>query len=187
MASRGQFGESYRRLKIQLPFPAVIGRVCPHTCETPCNRGRLDESININGVKRFVADWVMKNGLPDYLKKQALPEKCPVTKKEKIAVVGAGPAGLSAAYFLTRKGYAVTVFEASDAPGGLMVQGIPEHRLPRKVVEWEINAIKKMGVTIKTKSPVGKGGKTIEAPEEGIQGHLHRHRRPGQPEARRHR
>ena len=96
----------------------------------------------------------MEHGLPDYLKKQALPENIPVTKKEKVAVVGAGPAGLSAAYFLARKGYAVTVFEALPVAGGMMAVGVPEHRLPKKVVNWEIDNIKKMGVDIKTNSPV---------------------------------
>ena len=96
----------------------------------------------------------MENGLPDYLKKQALPENIPVTKKEKVAVVGAGPAGLSAAYFLAKKGYAVTVFEALPVAGGMMTVGVPEHRLPKKVVNWEIDNIKKMGVDIKTNSPV---------------------------------
>ena len=158
MASRGQFDEAYRRLKVQLPFPAVIGRVCPHPCETECNRGKLEnkpeDAISINGTKRFIADWAMENGLPDYIKKQALPENLPITKKEKVAVVGSGPAGLSAAYFLIKKGYAVTVFEALPVAGGMMTVGVPEHRLPKKVVKWEIDAIKKMGVEIKTNSPV---------------------------------
>src|SRR4030042_583012 len=141
-----------------MPFPGVIGRVCPHTCETECNRGKLDNPLAINNTKRFVADWVMENGLPDYIKKQSLPEKLPITKKEKVAVVGSGPAGLTAAYFLIKKGYAVTVFEAASVAGGMMALGVPEHRLPRKVVEWEINTIKKMGVEIKT----GSAGKNPE-------------------------
>jgi NADPH-dependent glutamate synthase beta subunit-like oxidoreductase/2,4-dienoyl-CoA reductase-like NADH-dependent reductase (Old Yellow Enzyme family) len=162
MASRGQFEEAYRRLKVQLPFPGVIGRVCPHPCEKECNRNNIEEPIAINATKRFIADWVMKNGLPDYIKKQALPEKLPVTKKEKVAIVGSGPAGLTAAYFLCKKGYAVTVFEAQSTAGGMMAFGVPEHRLPRKVVEWEVDAIKKMGVEIKTKSPIGKGGTSLD-------------------------
>jgi len=157
-AARGQFDEAYRTLKLQLAFPGVIGRVCPHPCETECNRGKFEENqekaIAINDTKRFIADWVMANGLPDYLKKQALPENVPVTKKEKVAVVGAGPAGLSAAYFLARKGYPVTVFEAAPEAGGMMTYGVPAHRLPKDVVKWEIEAIKKMGVQIKTNSPV---------------------------------
>jgi NADPH-dependent glutamate synthase beta subunit-like oxidoreductase/2,4-dienoyl-CoA reductase-like NADH-dependent reductase (Old Yellow Enzyme family) len=158
MASRGQIEEAYRYIKQYIPFPGVIGRVCPHPCEEECNRGKLDDPIAINNVKRFAADHVMENGLTGqfaYLKPQSLPEKLPITKKEKVAVVGAGPAGLTAAYFLIKKGYAVTVFEAEATAGGMMSFGVPEHRLPRKVVKWEIDALKKMGIEIKTNSAVG--------------------------------
>ncbi len=157
-AARGYFEDAYRSLKVQLAFPGVIGRVCPHPCETECNRGKFEENqekaIGINNTKRFIADYVMEHGLPEYLKKQALPENIAVTKKEKVAVVGAGPAGLSAAYFLAKKGYAVTVFESQPVAGGMMAVGVPEHRLPKNVVNWEIDNIKKMGVVIKTSSPV---------------------------------
>jgi NADPH-dependent glutamate synthase beta subunit-like oxidoreductase/2,4-dienoyl-CoA reductase-like NADH-dependent reductase (Old Yellow Enzyme family) len=154
MAARGQMDESYRYLKQYTPFPGVLGRVCPHPCEKECNRGKLDDPININGIKRFVADSVIADGLPDYLKAQSLQENVPVTQTAKVAVVGAGPAGLTAAYFLCKKGYAVTVFEAEAVAGGMMAFGVPEHRLSRKVVEWEINSLKKMGIEIKTKSKV---------------------------------
>jgi NADPH-dependent glutamate synthase beta subunit-like oxidoreductase/2,4-dienoyl-CoA reductase-like NADH-dependent reductase (Old Yellow Enzyme family) len=163
MASRGQFDEAYRRLKVQLPFPAVIGRVCPHPCETECNRNNMDNPIAINSIKRFISDYVMKTGLPDYIKRHALPDKAlPVTRKEKVAIAGSGPAGLSAAYFLAKKGYGVTVFEALPVAGGMMAVGIPEYRLPKKIVEMEIDAIRKMGVEIKTSSPVGKGGLSVD-------------------------
>jgi len=158
LAARGQFEDAYRSLKVNMAFPGVIGRVCPHPCEEECNRGKFEENqekaISINNTKRFISDYVMEHGLPDYLKKQALPENIPVTKSDKVAVVGAGPSGLSAAYFLAKKGYAVTVFEAQPVAGGMMTLGVPEHRLPKKVVNWEIDNIKKMGVTIKTNSPV---------------------------------
>jgi len=154
MASRGQLGEAYRYLKQYTPFPGVLGRVCPHPCEVECNRGKLDDPIAINDIKRYIADSVMNEGLPDYLKRQCLPENLPITRKEKVAVIGSGPAGLTAAYFLIKKGYAVTVFEAAAKAGGMMAYGVPEHRLPRKVVQWEIDTIKKMGVDIKTNSPV---------------------------------
>jgi NADPH-dependent glutamate synthase beta subunit-like oxidoreductase/2,4-dienoyl-CoA reductase-like NADH-dependent reductase (Old Yellow Enzyme family) len=157
-AARGYFEDAYRSLKTQLAFPGVIGRVCPHPCEAQCNRGKFEQdqekAVSINNTKRFISDYVMEKGLPSYIKKQSLPENIPVTKKEKVAVVGAGPAGLSAAYFLAKKGYGVTVFEASPVAGGMMSVGVPEHRLPRKVVNWEIDNIKKMGVSIKTGSPV---------------------------------
>jgi NADPH-dependent glutamate synthase beta subunit-like oxidoreductase/2,4-dienoyl-CoA reductase-like NADH-dependent reductase (Old Yellow Enzyme family) len=157
MAARGQMEESYRYIKQYIPFPGVIGRVCPHPCEKECNRGKLDDPIAINNIKRFVADSVMETGLKgqyDYLAPQALPEDCKVTQKEKVAIVGSGPAGLTAAYFLAKKGYATTVFEAASVAGGMMAFGVPEHRLSRKVVEWEINALKKMGIQIKTNSAV---------------------------------
>jgi NADPH-dependent glutamate synthase beta subunit-like oxidoreductase len=150
--------ESYRYIKQYIPFPGVIGRVCPHPCEKECNRGKLDDPISINNIKRFVADYVMEKGLVGqfaHIKPQASPENCAITKKEKVAIVGAGPAGLTAAYFLIRKGYAVTVFEAAAVAGGMMAFGVPEHRLPRAVVEAEINALKKMGIEIKLKSAVG--------------------------------
>jgi NADPH-dependent glutamate synthase beta subunit-like oxidoreductase len=155
MASRGQMDEAYRYLKQYVPFPGVLGRVCPHPCEKECNRGKLDDPISINNIKRYIADTVIADGLPDYLKKQSLPEKLSITRKEKVAVVGSGPAGLTAAYFLIKKGYAVTVFEAASVAGGMMAVGVPEHRLPRKVVQWEIAALKKMGIEIKTNSAVG--------------------------------
>ena len=159
MASRGQLEEAYRYIKQYTPFPGVLGRVCPHPCEKECNRAKLeDEAISINGVKRFVADYVMEKGLTGqfaYIKPQSLPENCAISKKEKVAVIGSGPAGLTAAYFLIKKGYAVTVFEAAANAGGMMSYGVPEHRLPRKVVKWEIDAIKKMGIEIKTNSAVG--------------------------------
>ncbi len=154
MASRGYMDEAYRYLKQYTPFPGVLGRVCPHPCEKECNRGKLDDPISINNIKRYIADTAIKDGLPDYIKKQCLPENLPITKKEKVAVVGSGPAGLTAAYFLIKKGYAVTVFEAAAVAGGMMVLGVPEHRLPRKTVEWEIAALKKMGIEIKTNSAV---------------------------------
>ena len=157
-ASRGYFDDAYRSLKQQIAFPGVIGRVCPHPCEGECNRGKFEENqekaIAINNTKRYINDWVMANGLPDYLKKQALPENLPVTKKEIVSVVGSGPAGLTAAYFLCKKGYKVTVFEALPVAGGMMSVGVPAHRLPRNVVNWEIDNIKKMGVEIKTNSPI---------------------------------
>ena len=135
------FEEAFYIFMETTPFPAVCGRVCPHPCEVECNRGKLDDPIAINNIKRYIADTVMKDGLPDYLKKQCLPEKLPITKRQKVAIVGSGPAGLTAAYFLIKKGYAVTVFEAAAAAGGMMAFGVPEHRLPRKVVEWEINSL----------------------------------------------
>jgi len=154
MASRGQWDEAYRWMKLKLPFPGVIGRVCPHPCETECNRDKLEEPIAINSIKRAVSDFVMEDGLP---------EIAPVPQtKEMVAVVGSGPAGLTAAHDLVKKGYGVTVFESLSVPGGIMAVGIPEYRLPRKIVEMEIESIKKLGVEIKLNMPVGKDGLSFE-------------------------
>ncbi len=126
------------------PFASVCGRVCNHPCETECVRGEVDEPISIASLKRFIADH------GDY----PLTQKKPTG--EKIAVVGSGPAGLACAYFLARKNYQVTVYEAEDVVGGLLAWGIPEFRLPRSELKKDIDYIKSFGVVIKTGIKVGK-------------------------------
>jgi NADPH-dependent glutamate synthase beta subunit-like oxidoreductase/Pyruvate/2-oxoacid:ferredoxin oxidoreductase delta subunit len=138
------------------PFPGVMGRVCPHPCETACNRTHKDEAVAINSVERFIGDWGMERGL-----------KLPTADAggpfdEKIAVVGAGPSGLSCAYQLARRGYKVTVFDAFDKPGGMLRFGIPPYRLPREVLDGEIQRILDMGVELKTGTSVGANGVTLE-------------------------
>jgi len=130
------------------PFPAVCGRVCPHACEAKCRRNDLDSAVNIRSVKRFMADSV-----DDYL--ECFPEKQP-SKGIKIAVIGAGPSGLSNAYFLTMLGYEVTVFESEVKAGGMLTYAIPSYRLPKDMVEKEIKALSEYGVKIKTNIKVGK-------------------------------
>ncbi|MHC4605582.1 MAG: NAD(P)-binding protein [Planctomycetota bacterium] len=131
------------------PFPAVMGRVCPHPCETACNRKEKDKAININRIERAVGDFGLEKGLK--LKKLS-DEK----RSEKIAIVGAGPAGLSCAYQLARRGYPVTVFEAGDKAGGMLLWGIPRYRLPADVLEKEIANILEMGVELKLNTKIGK-------------------------------
>jgi len=130
------------------PMPGVTGRVCYHPCETVCNRDHYDEAIAIHNMERFVADQNMKNHIP-----QSFVEG---QRSEKVAVVGSGPAGLSAAYQLALKGYQVTVFEAAKEAGGMLRLGIPKYRLPREVVDKEIDDIKRLGVEIKTSTAIGK-------------------------------
>jgi NADH-quinone oxidoreductase subunit F len=129
------------------PFPAVCGRVCPAFCETRCRRRDIDSAINIRAVKRFMADEVNKYQ-PTY------PDKKESNGK-KVAVIGAGPSGLSCAYFLTMIGYKVTVFEALPEPGGMLRYAIPEYRLPKTIVQKEINALVNYGIEIKTNKRIG--------------------------------
>ena len=131
------------------PFPAICGRICHHPCEGRCRRGELDDPVAIRALKRFAADWYFDHvgELPD-------PEPFPQTHSQKVAVVGAGPTGLSCAYFLAQMGYPVTVFEALPVGGGMLSVAIPDFRLPREVIEKEIDYIAKRGVEIKYNAPV---------------------------------
>ena len=131
------------------PFPSVCGRVCPHPCETACNRKEKDGAVGINKLERFIGDYG--------LEKKLTPKKLTEDKRsEKIAVVGAGPAGLSCAYHLARRGYPVTVFEAFPKTGGMLRYGIPDYRLPADVLDAEVQRIADMGVEIKVNTAVGK-------------------------------
>jgi len=144
----GKFPESLALIMERLPLPGVIGRICPHPCETDCRRQEMDEPIAICSLKRFVADQVDWNTLP-------VPE---VEKREEaVAIVGSGPGGLACAYQLALKGYKPVIFEAAPEPGGWLRYGIPEYRLPRKVLDQEIDYLKKLGVDIRCDTPIGDG------------------------------
>ena len=143
------FEEAWEIYTDTSPFPAVCGRVCPHPCEDNCNRKELDGPININKVERGIGDF----GLEKSLKLKTLSEE---KRPEKVAVVGAGPGGLSCAYQLARRGYDVTVFEAADKPGGMLLWGIPRYRLPAEVLAGEIQKILDLGVELKCDTRIGK-------------------------------
>jgi NADPH-dependent glutamate synthase beta subunit-like oxidoreductase len=147
--SQGKYTEGLKLIKREMPFPGVCGRVCPHPCEGDCNRGKVDEPIAIEYLKRFLADVDLSSDL------SFLPER-KSQKEDKVAIVGAGPAGLTAAYYLAIEGYRVTVFEKLPVAGGMMAVGIPEYRLPRDILQAEVDVIKALGVEIKLNFAIGK-------------------------------
>ncbi len=155
LAAQGQYEKALEVIENKVPFPGSIGRVCPHPCEGACNRGLFDKAIAINGLKRFVTDMAWQRP-----KKDIYP--FPRTREERVAIVGSGPAGLSAALTLVRLGYGVTVFEAASVPGGMLTLGIPAYRLPKHIVASEIDTIKRYGVEIRLNSPVGTGGMPLD-------------------------
>jgi NADH-quinone oxidoreductase subunit F len=146
----GEYLESVETIRERNPFPAICGRICHHPCEGRCRRGELDEPVAIRSLKRFAADWYFDN-----LSKLPPPEPFPRTRPQKVAVIGAGPTGLSCAYYLAQMGYGATVFEALPVGGGMLSVAIPDFRLPRKVIEQEIEYIARRGVDIRYNAPVG--------------------------------
>jgi NADH-quinone oxidoreductase subunit F len=141
-----RFEDAYKILLQTNPFPSVCGRVCDHKCQSKCRRGNMDESIAIKFLKRFITDNAPRPKI----------EAVPVTRKEKIAVVGGGPAGLTAARDLALRGYKVTVFEELPKAGGMLYWGIPSYRLPRNILDHEIDDIRTLGVDIRLNTRVGK-------------------------------
>jgi NADH-quinone oxidoreductase subunit F len=145
--AEGDYAKSVEIIRERNPFPAVCGRICIHPCEYKCRRGELDQPIAIRALKRLASDWYFENIGPER-------DPFPVTRKEKVAVVGAGPAGLTCAYFLAKMGYQTTVFEAEPIAGGMLGIAVPEFRLPRQVIEEEIEYITNCGVEIRYNSPI---------------------------------
>jgi len=147
MVKAGRYREAVEIIMQDLPFPGVLGRVCPHACEKSCRRQTLDEAVSIRELKRVAADHVDLAEIP-------VPDIKP--QGQRVAVVGSGPAGLSAAYFLACDSYQVDVYESMPQAGGMMRYGIPEHRLPRAVLDAEIANLQRYGIKIHTNTPVGK-------------------------------
>ena len=148
LTSQGRYQDALEVIKRDLPFPGILGRICPHPCEGVCNRELVDEPVAICGLKRYVADRV-KSSNGDT--KPTVAERRP----EQVAVVGSGPAGLACAYYLALRGYGVTVFEALPVVGGMLSVAIPEYRLPRDILADEVKAVTDLGVEIRVNTPIG--------------------------------
>ena len=146
----GKFREAIRKIKEKNNLPAICGRVCPQEtqCQMNCVLGKRGDPVSIGRLERFLADWEREHGVE-------IPEKPPSTGK-RVAVIGSGPAGLTAAADLARLGHEVVIFEALHEPGGVLMYGIPEFRLPKRIVQAEVDYVKKLGVTIKTNSVIGR-------------------------------
>jgi NADPH-dependent glutamate synthase beta subunit-like oxidoreductase/NAD-dependent dihydropyrimidine dehydrogenase PreA subunit len=162
LAASGRYLEALELIKKENPFPAVCGRICPHSCESECTRGEIDEPIAIDEIKKFIADKEL-----DEMIRYIPPMR--YNLGNKIAIVGSGPAGLSCAYYLAIDGYKVTVFEKQPKLGGMLTLGIPSFRLEKEVLNAEIDVLYKMGVTFKTGVEVGKDITLEELRKEGFE------------------
>ena len=166
-ASQGKYQEALALIKKQNPFPAVCGRICNRRCEDACTRGTIDQAVAIDAVKKFIAEQDLKAEtryippvvIPASIHKDHFPEK--------IAIIGGGPAGMSAAFYLAEKGYRPTVFEKNEEPGGMLRYGIPSYKLEKDVIAAEIDVMREMGVEIKTGVEVGKDVTLKELREQG--------------------
>jgi len=164
LASQGKYTEALELIKKENPFPAVCGRICPHACESECTRGEIDLPIAIDEIKKFIADQELRNDI------RFVPKKRHDYSDKKIAIVGAGPAGLSCAYYLALDGYTITVFEKQEKLGGMLTLGIPSFRLEKDVITAEIEILREMGVEFKTGVEVGKDVTIADLRTQGYKG-----------------
>ena len=160
LIKEGRFEESLAAIRGATCLAGILGRVCVRPCEDNCRRGSVDECISIKWLKRFVADYELEKRREPLLKKEGI-------HSEKVAIIGAGPAGLSCAYYLALKGYPVTIFERLGEPGGMAAMGIPDYRLPRKIVGYETEVVKRLGVEIRYNTQVGKDITISQMYEQG--------------------
>lgn len=166
MVKEGRFRDALALIKKDNPFPAICGRVCNKRCEAACTRGKIDEAVAIDDIKKFVAELDLQSNTR-YIPDIVIPSNMG-RWKEKIAIIGAGPAGLSCAYYLAAKGYYPVVFEKNEKPGGMLTYGIPSYKLEKDVIDAEIEILKELGVTIKCGVEVGKDVTIASLREEGF-------------------
>ncbi|MCP4748187.1 MAG: FAD-dependent oxidoreductase [Desulfobacteraceae bacterium] len=157
---KGDYAGAVNTIRERNPLLLSCGRVCPHPCEDYCRRGLEDDPVSINQLKRFVADWEMNSG-------KRMPITCAPDTDKKVAVIGGGPAGVSCAYFLRRLGHSVSIFEAMPKLGGITRYGIPEYRLPDKVLDWEIEGILNLGIEAHMEQRLGQNFTIQSLREEG--------------------
>lgn len=160
--SKGEYEEAMRLIMERNPFPFSVGRVCPRFCETRCRRILVDDPVSINHLKRFVADWCMTNHIDLKIPREKATGK-------RVAVVGGGPAGLTGAYYLARKGHDVTLFEANPKLGGMLRYGIPTYKIDRNVLDYETNMILRMGISVKLSQKWGVDFTLQDLKDQGYQ------------------
>lgn len=167
-AKEGKYREALALIKKDNPFPAICGRVCNRRCEAACTRGTVDEAVAIDAIKKFIAEQDLHEETR-YVPPVVIASNRLTQWEQKIAIIGAGPAGLSAAYYLATKGYKPVIFEKNVRPGGMMTYGIPSYKLEKDVIEAEIDVLRALGVEIKCGIEVGKDITLNELREEGYQ------------------
>ncbi len=166
MAAEGRYMDALKLIKTENPFPAVCGAICNRRCEDACTRGTIDQAVAIDEIKKFIAEQELhadKRYIPEMTNHSGKP------MEQKIAVIGAGPAGMTAAFFLKEMGYPVTVFEKNSRPGGMLLNGIPSFRLEKSVIDAEIDVLREMGVEFKCGVEVGKDVTIAELRAQGYQ------------------
>ncbi len=170
LAKEGRYLDALKLIKQDNPFPSVCGYVCNRRCEDACTRGSLDKAVAIDEIKKFIAEQDLKSD-ERYIPERLYRRPVDIPYEQKVAVIGAGPAGLSCAYYLARMGYVnVTVFDRNPAPGGMLVMGIPSYRLDRSALKGEIEVLEKMGVKFRMNTEVGKDVTIQQLRDEGYKG-----------------
>ncbi len=162
LAAKGKFGEALELIKLSNPFPSICGRVCPYPCEATCSRKEIDAPVATHALERYIGDLDLGADT------RYLP-KIKDQQEAKVAIVGSGPAGLTCAYYLAQEGYRVTIFEKASKLGGMLTMGIPSYRLPREIVEAEIQLVRDMGVTMQTGVEIGIDTTIAHLRDEGFE------------------